>query len=68
MSKREEQKQLAIELFNRVESCTTEEDLEKASDMAEEAVQAGRINKKAFRWIEETLDDRLSYLVERGIV
>lgn len=68
MAKRDNQKQLARELFNRVESCTTEEDLEKVLDMAEEAVQAGYIMKKAFKGIEEAVDERISYLVEEGLI
>lgn len=68
MSKRFNQKQVATDIINRVEDCRTEVELEEVSDMADEAVQAKLITKKAYKAIEEALDDRLSYLVAEGLV
>lgn len=68
MGKRAEQKQKALELRLKVDKCNSEEDLEKVTDLAEECVQAGYITKKAYRAIEEALDDRLMDLVEEGVV
>lgn len=68
MSKRFNQKQVATDIINRVEDCRTEAELEEVSDMADEAVQAKLITKKAYKAIEEALDDRLSYLVAEGLV
>lgn len=68
MSKRFNQKQVATDIINRVENCRTEAELEEVSDMAEQAVQAKLITKKAYKAVEEVLDDRLGYLVVEGLV
>ncbi len=68
MGKRLNQHNLASDILNKVEGCTTEAELEEVSDMAEEAVQAGHITKKAYKIIEWALDDRLGYLVAEGII
>ena len=68
MCKRLNQQQVATALLKRVDACTTEAELEEVSDTAEEAVQAGCITKKAYKAIEEALDDRLGYLVAEGMI
>ena len=68
MGKRFNQQQLATDLLKRVDNCTTEAELEGVSDMADEAVQVGYITKKAYKAIEEALDDRLGYLVAEGMI
>ena len=68
MGKRFNQQQVATDILKRVEGCTTEAELEEVSDMAEEAVWARCITKKAYKAIEEALDDRLGYLVAEGMI
>jgi hypothetical protein len=68
MCKRLNQQQVATALLKRVDACTTEAELEEVSDTAEEEVQAGCITKKAYKAIEEALDDRLGYLVAEGMI
>jgi predicted RNA-binding protein associated with RNAse of E/G family len=68
MSTRVSQQNLALDLLKRVDDCTTEAELEEVSDMADEAVRAGLITKKAYKAIEEALDDRLGYLVAEGMI
>ena len=68
MGKRFNQHNLATDLLNRVDECTTEEELGEVSDRADEAVQAELITKKAYKIIEWALDDRLGYLVAEGMI
>lgn len=68
MGKRFNQKLAYLAIIKRVEVCTTEAELEEVSDEAEEAVQVGYITKKAYKAIEEALDDRLNDLVAEGII
>ena len=63
---REKQKENTYSLLREIEKCETEEAIERVSDIAEEMVQAKMITKKAYRFIEEALDDQIMCLVEAG--
>lgn len=68
LGKRFNQQQVATDILKRVDDCITEAELEEVSDLAEEAVRARCITKKAYKAIEEALDDRLGYLVFEGMI
>ena len=63
---REKQKENAYSLLREIEKCETEGAIERVGDIAEEMVQAKMITKKAYRFIEEALDDQIMCLVEMG--
>lgn len=63
---RKQQKDFARDLLLAIDRCETEEDIERVDDIALEQVQAGLITKKAYRAIEEAMDDRIMDLVEAG--
>ncbi len=63
---RAKQTENAIDLLRKIDACETEEDIERVDDLALELVQAGLITKKAYRHIEEAMDDRIMDLVEAG--
>ena len=57
-----------INLFDEIKSCTTEHDLEKISDLLEEAYLCGKVSNKEYSYISECLDERLSDLIELYLV
>ena len=63
---RAEQKENATRLLLEIDKCETEDDLDKVDERAEIMMQIGHITKKAYRAIEEALDDRIMDLVEQG--
>ena len=56
----------ARDLLLAIEKCETEADIETVDDIALEQVQFGLLTKKAYRYIEEAMDDRIMALVEEG--
>lgn len=57
-----------VTLFDEIKSCVTEHDLEKISDLLEEAYLCGNVSNKEYSYISECLDDRLLDLIELGLV
>ena len=68
MNIREIQSQNFKKLFDDIEKSISEEDLERISDIADEMVFIKHLTKKAYKQIEILLDERLSYLVEKGFI
>lgn len=62
---REKQKENFANLLREIEKCESEEDIDRVDTLAEEMVQGGHITKKAYRFIEEAMDDRIMDFVER---
>lgn len=56
----------ARDLLLAIEKCETEADIEIMDDIASEQVQLGLLTKKAYKGIEEAMDDRILTLVEEG--
>lgn len=65
---REMQLQNFKKLFDDIENCMSEDDLERIEDIADEMVVGNHITKKAHKQIISLLDDRLSYLVDKGFI
>ena len=63
---RAKQTENAIDLLRKIDACETEADIERVDDLALEMVQVGLTTKKAYRYIEEAMDDRIMDLVEAG--
>ena len=57
-----------IKLSNDIDKCISEEDLDKVMDIADEMLLAKHITKKAYKALEELLQERLSYLVDKNII
>ena len=57
-----------INLFDEIKSCATEQDLEKISDLLEEAYLCNKVSNSEYSYISECLDDRFADLIESYFV
>lgn len=53
-------------LFDAIQKCESEADLERVADIIDEHLMTKGITKKQYRALEELQDDRLMDLVEQG--
>lgn len=56
------------ELFYRITKAETEDELDEIGDLIDELSIAKVINKRERKFLEDELDNRLSYIVEKGLV
>ena len=64
----EEKRKNATEILDQIYACKTGEDLERADDILEESMMAGRIFKKAYKFLSDELDGQLAYLIDKGLI
>ena len=65
--KREEQQQKAKLFFNRICDCKTIKEVETLYDEIDDAASGRVITKRAYKWLSEECDDRISYLIEQEL-
>lgn len=63
---RNQQRETFEELFDAVQKCESEADLERVADIIDGHLMVKGITKKQHRALEELQDDRLMDLVEQG--
>lgn len=55
-------------LYDRIQECKTEKELESICDEIEELAMSDSITASEYIHLSEALDDQLSYLVSEGLV
>ena len=65
--KRQTDSDLYSEFYNKINSCTTENELEKVSDDVDECHMCKLITNKTYNQLEELLDDKLMEIVEKEL-
>lgn len=65
---RNEKLQNANDIYEMIMKCETESDCERVSDRLDEALLAGFIFKKSYKFLSEELDGQISYLVGEGLI
>lgn len=65
--KRQTDSDLYSEFYNQINSCTTEDELEKVSDDVDECHMCKLITNKTYKQLEELLDDKLMEIVEKEL-
>lgn len=58
---------LYSEFYNKINSCTTENEIEKVSDDVDECHMCKLITNKTYEQLEELLDDKLMEIVENEL-
>lgn len=61
-------KQNIADLYSRIQECTTEGALDEINDAVELMMQLGEISRPQYKALGEALDDRLSDLVDSGLL
>lgn len=66
MKKADKSLEMYRSIMEKIEMCNTEDELEKVSDLVDDCQIARIITRKAYKALEEALDERLMTLIEEG--
>lgn len=64
----EDKRKEAMSILTKIESCSSESELEEVEEYMDSCLMGGRIFKKAYKYLSEKIDDRIMTLVEKGLI